>query len=141
MLCFHKSVSGAITSLFIGSSAFLFPEPTILLGCSRYRELDPCHRREGSWALGTTRWLKRKSLPLRSLSFFLCKRQTSRDITLAQNFRLTEAAACAIYELVKCITYMMLHFCVLCKRGFVYSASYFIAMNCSNILKGFTPEA
>ena len=83
----------------------------------------------------------RESLPLRSISVFLCKRQTSRDIILAQNFRLTEAAACAIYELVKCITYMMLHFCVLCKRGFVYSASYFIVMNCSNILKGFTPEA
>ena len=47
----------------------------------------------------------RESLPLRSLSFFVCKRRTSRDIILAQNFRLTEAAACAIYELVKCITY------------------------------------
>ena len=83
----------------------------------------------------------RESLPLRSLSFFLCKRQTSRDIILAQNSRLTEAAACAMHELVKCITYMMQHFCVLCKRGFVYSASYFTVMNCSNILKGFTPEA
>ena len=42
----------------------------------------------------------RESLLLRSLSFFLCKRQTSRDIILAQNVRLTEAAACAIHELV-----------------------------------------
>ena len=139
MLCFHKSVSGTITSLFIVSSPFLFPEPTILLQVSRARSLPQARRIWGSRDDEMAR--ARESLLLRSLSFFLCKRQTSRDIILAQNFSLTEAAACAIHELVKCITYTMLHFCVLCKRGFMYSASYFIVMNCSNILKGFTPEA
>ena len=140
MLCFHKSVSGTITSLFIVSSPFLFPEPTILLQVSRARSLPQARRIWGSRDDEMAR--ARESLLLRSLSFFLCKRQTSRNIILAQNFSLTEAATCAIYELVKCLTYMMLlHFCVLCKRGFVYSASYFIVMNCSNILKGFTPEA
>ena len=34
---------------------------------------------------------------------FLCKRKTSRDVILAQNFRLTEVSACVIHELFECI--------------------------------------
>ena len=61
-----------------------------------------------------------------------CKK--SRDIILAQNFRPREAAACVIHELVKFIVYTMRHFCVLCKRGLVYSASCFIRINGGSLI-------
>ena len=35
--------------------------------------------------------------------YFLCKRKTSRDAILAQNFRLKEVAACVIHELFECL--------------------------------------
>ena len=54
----------------------------------------------------------------------LCKRKTSCDAILAQNFCITEVAACVIYELFECIIYTMRHFCVSCKWELVHFAKW-----------------
>ena len=50
--------------------------------------------------------------------------KTSRDAILAQNFRLTEVAACVIHELFECVIYTMRHFCVSCMWELVHSAKW-----------------
>ena len=54
----------------------------------------------------------------------LCKWKTSCDAILAQNFCITEVAACVISELFECIIYTMRQFCDSCKWELVHSAKW-----------------